>query len=175
MRPTAIGPPVTRFRYTKPWRSKARAAWSSRRAAARFVRRIRALAGIPTGGPGGSPATHAGRRGPDAPGEAAASRGRRPPRTSGPGWRLGTLTGTRGLPAAPGHLEVAALARALVELAGAGDLLLRVSAHLLPLGEPAAGAWNRKEHREHLDREAQGLVDQPGVEVHVGIQAARHE
>src|SRR5437016_1895112 len=71
--------------------------------------------------------------------------------------------------------DVLALARADIELARPGDLLLGVVDHLLPLRQPARGPGDRKEHGEHLDREAHRLVDQAGVEVDVGIELAGDE
>src|SRR5581483_2084356 len=62
-----------------------------------------------------------------------------------------------------------------VELAGPGDLLLRVAQQLEPVGDPAGGAGNGEQHREHVDGEAHRLVDQPGVEVDVGIELAGDE
>src|SRR4029453_16139368 len=61
------------------------------------------------------------------------------------------------------------------EVAAAGYLLLGASAHFLPLGEPAARPGNGEEHGEHFHREAHGLVDEPGIEVHVRIELARDE
>src|SRR6185503_7697837 len=55
------------------------------------------------------------------------------------------------------------------------DLLIGVEQHLLPLRDPARRSRNRKQHREHRHREAQRLIDEAGVEVHVRIQPARDE
>ena len=46
-----------------------------------------------------------------------------------------------------------------VDLAGTRDFLLGVEQHLFPLGDPAAGARDREQDREHRDREAHGLID----------------
>jgi len=67
------------------------------------------------------------------------------------------------------HGKVLALGRAYVELAWAGDLELGVLDHLVPLGDPARQPPEGEQHREHLGREAQRPVDQPGVEVHVRV------
>jgi len=44
-----------------------------------------------------------------------------------------------------------------------------------PTVAPAGCAWDGKQHRKHLWLEAHGLVDGPGVKVHVGIQLALDE
>ena len=62
-----------------------------------------------------------------------------------------------------------------VDLARAGDLLLRVVHVLQPLGDPAGGARDREDHREHLGRDPQRLVDQPRVEVDVRVELALGE
>src|SRR6266511_5403499 len=61
------------------------------------------------------------------------------------------------------------------DLTGTRDLLLLVEEPLLPLGKPARRPPDGEEHREHLDREAHGLVDDPGVEVHVWVQLVGDE
>src|SRR5688572_7909353 len=53
--------------------------------------------------------------------------------------------------------QVIPLRRAGIELARAADLLGRVLDHLLPLGDPADGAGEREQHREHRGREAHRL------------------
>ena len=62
-----------------------------------------------------------------------------------------------------------------IQLLRPRDLLLRILQHLLPLGEPAGHPRHRKQHREEADREAEGLVDDPGVEVHVRVEPAPDE
>src|SRR3990172_11104457 len=57
-----------------------------------------------------------------------------------------------------------------VYLPRAGDALLRVFDHLPPLRQPPSRARDGEQHREHVDGEAQRLVDDAGVEVHVGIE-----
>src|SRR5438046_533558 len=57
-----------------------------------------------------------------------------------------------------------------IDLPRSRDLLIRVENHLFPLRNPARRARNREQHREHRDREAHGLVDQPRVEIDVRIQ-----
>ena len=59
------------------------------------------------------------------------------------------------------ELHVVALALARVPLARAGDLLVGVVEQLVPVGEPADHPPEGEQHREHLDREAHRLVDQP--------------
>ena len=49
----------------------------------------------------------------------------------------------------------------------------RVVDHLEPLRDPAARAADREQHREHLHRHPERLVDQPGVEVDVRVELAR--
>src|SRR5699024_2015047 len=73
------------------------------------------------------------------------------------------------------HLRVGALRVAGVDLARTSDLGLRVVDHLLPLGDPARQATDREQHREHLGGEADGLVDDAGVEVDVRVEAALDE
>jgi len=42
-----------------------------------------------------------------------------------------------------------------------GDLLFGIEQHLLPLRDPAGGPRDGEEHREHVDREAHRLINQP--------------
>src|SRR5713226_1702786 len=86
-----------------------------------------------------------------------------------------SLSGPASAASAHPHRHVLALAGADVDLARPGNLLLRVLDHLLPLGKPAGGPGDREEDGEHLDRESHRLVDQPGVEVDVRVELARHE
>src|SRR5216684_752461 len=65
--------------------------------------------------------------------------------------------------------------RAGVDLARAGDLLVWVLDHFLPLRQPAGNARDGKEHREHVHRELHGLIDQAGVEVDVRVELALDE
>src|SRR3972149_10967448 len=64
---------------------------------------------------------------------------------------------------------------AQIELPGAGDLLLRIGEHLLPLSQPAGGAADGEENREHVDRKAHRLVDDARVEIHVRIEFSLDE
>src|SRR5258705_14024878 len=64
---------------------------------------------------------------------------------------------------------------AQVNLPRTSDLLFRVEQQLFPLRNPAGGARDGKQDWEHGHREAHGLVDEPGIEVHVGIQLALDE
>jgi ATP-dependent Clp protease ATP-binding subunit ClpA len=67
------------------------------------------------------------------------------------------IVNAQQLAEAEGHpeLTVAHLALVLVE-------------QLHPVGQPARGAGDGEEHREHLEGEAHGLVDEARVEVDVG-------
>src|SRR5437879_12815327 len=62
-----------------------------------------------------------------------------------------------------------------IDVAGPRDLLLRVEAHLFPLGDPPGSARNREQHGEHGHWEAHRLINEAGVEVHVGIELALDE
>jgi hypothetical protein len=62
-----------------------------------------------------------------------------------------------------------------VDLARSRDLLLRVSQHLFPLGKPTYRARDGKKNGEHLRLEAQSLVDDPRIKVHVGIELALYK
>src|SRR5690349_1445474 len=62
-----------------------------------------------------------------------------------------------------------------INLPGPRDFLFRIEEHLFPLRNPARSAGNCKQHRKHGHWETHGLVDQPGVEVHVGIELALDE
>src|SRR6267378_2435122 len=68
------------------------------------------------------------------------------------------------------HRTVVAARGAGINLARAGDLLLLIEQHLLPLREPAGGARDGEQNREGLHGELHALVDQARVEVDVGIQ-----
>src|SRR4051794_21302208 len=71
--------------------------------------------------------------------------------------------------------HVLALALARVDLARTRDLAALGRDHLEPLGHPAGCARNREHHREHLGRDVQRLVDEPGVEVDVRVELALGE
>src|SRR5688572_9164887 len=71
--------------------------------------------------------------------------------------------------------DVGAPRRPGIDLTRAGDLLLRVEQHLFPLRDPAGGARNSEEHREHLHRKAHRLIDQARVEIDVGVELAADE
>src|ERR1019366_499217 len=62
-----------------------------------------------------------------------------------------------------------------VELPRTRDLLLRVLDHFVPLRQPASGPRNGEQHGKHLRLEAHGLVNDPRVEVNVGIELAGDE
>src|SRR2546423_935511 len=80
----------------------------------------------------------------------------------------------KGAPSAFLERGVVAFAIAGVELAGAGDLRALVQ-KLAPVGEPSRGPGYGEERGEHVDRKADGLVDEARVEVDVGIEAAGGE
>src|SRR5262245_55060885 len=110
------------------------------------------------------------RRFPFVPGSSAPKRTRRP-------WKAaaGRRSRTRVLGALRHH-GVVALAGAEIDLTRTRDLLLfRVLDHLLPLREPARGARDLEEHREHVDGEAHRLVDDARVEVDVRVELALDE
>lgn len=65
--------------------------------------------------------------------------------------------------------HVVALVLADVDLARPRDALLLVHQHLLPLREPSGRTADGEQHREHLDRELERLVDDPRVEIDVGV------
>src|SRR6516164_8068988 len=71
---------------------------------------------------------------------------------------------------APCRRLVLAPWRAGVELARAADSLVRLLDHLLPLGNPADGARERKQHREHGGGKANGAQRNAGIEVDVGVK-----
>ena len=48
--------------------------------------------------------------------------------------------------------------------------LLGVVVHLDPVGDPAGQAAHGEQHREHLHGNAEGAVDDAGVEIDVGIE-----
>src|SRR5690349_18162564 len=66
--------------------------------------------------------------------------------------------------------HVVALLGPDVDLPRAGDLLIGIREHLLPLGDPPRRPRNREEHREHVDREADRLIDQPRIEIDVRVE-----
>src|SRR5258708_27323253 len=70
----------------------------------------------------------------------------------------------------PRNRLVVARCRPGVELARAADLLARILDHFLPLGDPADGAGDREQHREHGGREAHRLERDTGIEIDVGIE-----
>src|SRR5271166_3484200 len=62
-----------------------------------------------------------------------------------------------------------------VDLARTRNLLLGVGHQLVPLRQPSRGAGNGEQNGEHVGLESHRLVDDPGVEIDVGIQLAGHE
>src|SRR5690606_27731225 len=61
------------------------------------------------------------------------------------------------------------------DLAWAGNALFRVLDQFQPLRQPAGGAAQGKEHREHIHRKAHGLIDDAAVEVYVGVELPLHK
>ena len=64
-----------------------------------------------------------------------------------------------------------ALDAAGVELAGAADFV-RVADHFVPVADPADGAREGEDDGEHVRRYADGVEDDAGVEVDVGVEFA---
>jgi len=62
-----------------------------------------------------------------------------------------------------------------IHLPRSGNLLFRLGQHLVPLRQPSGRARNGEHDGEHLRTETHRLVDDSGVEVHVGIQFALDE
>src|SRR5262245_40931558 len=85
-----------------------------------------------------------------------------------------TLATGRSLLALRHRHEIAPL-RSLEELPWAPDLLVGVADQLVPLRDPAHGAGEREDRREHRDRDAERLVDDARVEIDVGIELALDE
>src|SRR5215204_1038366 len=77
-------------------------------------------------------------------------------------------TARRSLPLLESH--VLPLALAVVDLPRARDRLLVVLNELEPLRDPARGARDGEDHREHLGRHAERLVDQARVVVDVRVE-----
>jgi hypothetical protein len=69
----------------------------------------------------------------------------------------------------------AALSLADVDLSGPADLGVRIVDHFAPVPDPAGEPTDGEEHGEHAEREADRLVDDPGVEVHVGVKPTLDE
>ena len=64
---------------------------------------------------------------------------------------------------------------ARVQLARPADLVFRVADHLVELGNPANGAGQGEDRREQADRDADGALDDAGIEIHVRVELARDE
>src|SRR6202030_3853016 len=62
-----------------------------------------------------------------------------------------------------------------IDLARAGNFLLRIQQHLFPLRDPARSARNSKKDWEHRHGEAHRLINETRVEIHIGIEPARNE
>ena len=76
----------------------------------------------------------------------------------------------RSLPLPLTYWHVIPSAVSHVQLARPGDPLLLVHMAFLPLGQPPRCAPDGEQDGEYLDREAHRLVDDPGIEVNVGIE-----
>src|SRR6516225_4900745 len=61
------------------------------------------------------------------------------------------------------------------ELARPADLRIRILDHLGPLGDPADGAGNREEHREHRGREPHRPQYDPGIKIDIRVELPRDE
>src|SRR6267143_791330 len=62
-----------------------------------------------------------------------------------------------------------------IDLARACDFLLGVEKHLFPLRDPPGSARNREQHGKHGHWETHRLINQAGVEIHIGIKLALDE
>src|SRR6266513_6283452 len=62
-----------------------------------------------------------------------------------------------------------------IDLPRARNFLLGVQEHLFPLRNPAGSTRNRKQNGKHGHRETHRLINEAGVEIHVGIELALHE
>src|SRR5206468_2014710 len=71
--------------------------------------------------------------------------------------------------------HVAALHRAGIDLPGTADSKVRVAAHFEPVRDPSRHATDGEHDREHVLGDAEGLVDDAGVEVDVRVELATHE
>src|SRR6267143_1646977 len=62
-----------------------------------------------------------------------------------------------------------------IDLPRARNFLLGVQEHLFPLRDPAGSARNREQNGKHGHRETHRLINEAGVEIHVGIELALDE
>src|SRR5437879_2517972 len=62
-----------------------------------------------------------------------------------------------------------------IDLPRARNFLLGVQEHLFPLRNPAGSTRNREQNGKHGHRETHRLINEAGVEIHVGIELALHE
>src|SRR5258708_38774575 len=62
-----------------------------------------------------------------------------------------------------------------IDLARACDFLLGVEEHLFPLRDPTGSARNREQDGKHGHWETHRLINETGVEIHVGIELALDE
>src|SRR5260370_8270650 len=64
---------------------------------------------------------------------------------------------------------------AKIDLAWPRNFLLGIEEHLFPLRDPARSSRNREQYGKHGHRETHRLINQAGVEIHVGIKLALDE
>src|SRR5437879_12522389 len=62
-----------------------------------------------------------------------------------------------------------------VNLAGPRNFLLGVEKHLFPLRYPPGSPRNREQHGEHGHGEAHRLINEAGIEIHVGVELPLHK
>src|SRR5438477_8193965 len=62
-----------------------------------------------------------------------------------------------------------------VNLPGPGNFLLGIQKHLFPLRDPPGSPRNREQHGEHGHWEAHRLINEAGIEIHVGVEFPLHK
>src|SRR5579862_3486796 len=71
--------------------------------------------------------------------------------------------------------RIAAQGVAQVNLSRPRNFLLGIEQHFFPLRDPAGSSRNSEKYGEHGDRETHGLVDEPSIEIDVGVELARYK
>jgi len=71
------------------------------------------------------------------------------------------------------HWDKVALRVAFVNLAGTHNLVVGIVDKFVPVSEPSGQTGQGEENGEHLGGDAQGLVDDSGVEVNVRVELSR--